>query len=323
MGRQDRPEIGHVGVQPGPVEAHAAQHIAPVERRAVDGEAGRVRAAMLLRVHQFHEVVADKARLGEDASGDSAHLADLPCFLYTVFRIQQARKRDARIGGQVALRKIETPRIRLADQVYDQLMDAIVAGEIGHGDRLVQERLADDLSISRTPVREALLRLEQERVLTTSPRGGFALRRITPAETAELYEARGAVEGQAARILATRAGPELIERLRAVVAREENIASPSVRAYFEANKAIHRALVEAVGNRYLTEMFDTIWNRAVAFRLFAAIETVDLAKSLGDHMRLVDAIATGDPGRALDAVIGHIADGLALQMAAMEAGRSD
>ena len=63
-------------------------------------------------------------------------------------------------------------------------------------------------------------------------------------------------------------------------------------------------------------MFDNIWNRGTAFRLFAAIEKVDLAKSLGDHMALVDAIETGDRTVALDAFIEHIQDGFDLQMAA-------
>ena len=105
-----------------------------------------------------------------------------------------------------------------------------------------------------------------------------------------------------------------MQELRRTIAHEENIASPSVRAYFDANKTIHRRFVELVGNRYLIEMFDGIWNRAIAFQLFAAIEEIDLAKSLGDHMSLVDAIETGDRTQALDAFIDHIQAGFDLQM---------
>lgn len=217
----------------------------------------------------------------------------------------------------MTLRSIKIERRRLADEVYDQLMSAILSGEIGPEDRLVQERLAVEMDISRTPVREALMRLEQEGVLATSPRGGFTLYRIAESEIRELYQARAAVESHAARILAALNDPMNTSELRATIKREENIATPSVEAYFNANRAIHRRFVELADNRYLLEMFDIIWNRGTAFRLFAAIEKIDLSKSLGDHMALVDAIETGDRGRALDAFIEHIQNGFDLQMAAL------
>ena len=65
-------------------------------------------------------------------------------------------------------------------------------------------------------------------------------------------------------------------------------------------------MVELTGNRYLLEMFDNIWNRATSYNLFAAIEKLDLAKSLGDHLRLVDAIETGNPTVAMEAIVDHI-----------------
>jgi DNA-binding GntR family transcriptional regulator len=205
----------------------------------------------------------------------------------------------------------------LADEVYQQLMDAILDGDVGPNDRLVQERLAAEMEISRTPVREALLRLEQEGVLVTSPRGGFKLYQIGAGEVREMYQARAAVESQAARILASQNDPLKNSELRATIEREENISSPTIRAYFDANRKIHRRFVELIDNRYLLEMFDNIWNRGIAFQLFAAIEKVDLSKSLGDHMALVDAIETGDKSAALEAFIDHIHDGFDLQMAAM------
>lgn len=226
---------------------------------------------------------------------------------------------DARrkVDIDVALKSIRSERRRLADEAYDQMMDAILSGDIGPDDRLVQEKLAAEMEISRTPVREALLRLEQEGVLVMSPRGGFVLYRMSRSEVRELYQARAAVESQAARILAAQNDPMKNSDLRATITREENITSPSVRAYFEANRNIHRRFVELVENRYLLEMFDNIWNRGISFQLFAAIESVDLAKSLGDHMALVEAIETGDLTLALDTFIDHIRDGFDLQIEAI------
>lgn len=214
----------------------------------------------------------------------------------------------------MALKSIQPARRRLADEVYQQLIDAIVGQEIGPEDQLVQEKLAAEMQISRTPVREALMRLEREGVLQVSNRGSFSLYQMNDHEVRELYQARAAVEGQTARILAATHTPEIIDLLRAYVAAEEDIQSESVQAYFTANRNIHRKFVEIAGNRFLLEMFDMIWGKAMAFRLFATIENVDLAKSLGDHMRLVDVIETGDRTETLEVFTQHIKDGFDLQI---------
>ena len=193
---------------------------------------------------------------------------------------------------------------------------------IGLDDTLVQEKLAKEMQISRTPVREALMRLAQEGVLEVSSRGSFKLYKMDEAEVRELYQSRAAIEGQCARILAVHHSAEDIQYLRKTVEHEENIASPTVRAYFEANRNIHRAIVERASNRFLLDMFNMIWGKAQVFPLFATIEKVDLSKSLGDHMSLVDVIATGDRTEALETFINHIQDGFELQMQGLIASKN-
>jgi len=224
---------------------------------------------------------------------------------------------DSCVVTAVALKSIKTEKRRLADEVYDQLLESIVAGELGPDDRLVQERLAAELDISRTPVREALLRLEQEGVLVSAARGGFKLYKMSESEVRQCYQARAAIEGQAARILASKNEPAINKQLRQTITSEEAIAEQSVRAYFEANRNIHRKFVELIDNTYLIEMYDNIWNRAASYQLFASIENVDLSNSLGEHMKLVDAIETGDRSVALETYIEHIEDGFALQMSGL------
>ncbi|MCC6002172.1 MAG: GntR family transcriptional regulator [Pararhodobacter sp.] len=215
-------------------------------------------------------------------------------------------------------RSLSRPRERLADQIYDQIMNAIRSGEISTTDRIVQEKLAEQFQISRTPVREALFRMEQEGILVVEGRGGFRIRALGPKEIAELYGARCAIEGHAARLLAERNDPARNDQLRDVINRAEDLKNDTVEAYFQANMTVHRAFVEATDNRFLLEFFDNLWNRGASFTLFATIESVDLAKSLGDHLGLVDAIASGDAARACERMIAHINDGYALQI---EAGR--
>ena len=91
---------------------------------------------------------------------------------------------------------------RLADDIYEQILSAILEGDIVPGERMVQESVAREINVSRTPVREALLRLEHEGIIEGSNRRGFSIRRFTEAEVRELYMAREAVEGYSARRVA-------------------------------------------------------------------------------------------------------------------------
>ena len=77
--------------------------------------------------------------------------------------------------------------------------------------------------------------------------------------------------------------------------------------------------MEEAGNKFLIDMFDMIWGKAMAFHLFATLQNVDISRSLGDHLALVDVIATRDPAKTLEAFITHIQDGFALQIYGLRA----
>lgn len=215
--------------------------------------------------------------------------------------------------AMLAFKSLSEPRVRLADKVYDQIMQAIHDGTISPDDRIVQEKLAIEFEISRTPIREALFRMEQEGILKVAGRGGFVIRMPDAEEIAEMYDSRCAIEAYSARLLAEENNPGTIKHLRQVVQKEESLKDATVKEYFLANRAIHRAFVEACGNRFLLEFFDNIWSRGTSYTLFASIKSQSLAKSLGDHMALVDAIESGDGCKAAEDFITHIRDGQELQ----------
>ena len=219
----------------------------------------------------------------------------------------------------MSFKSIQPARRRLADEVYDELIEAIIRRDVGPGDSLVQEKLANEMQISRTPVREALMRLESEGVLEVSNRGSFRLYKMNDEEVKELYQSRAAVEGQCARILAVNHTQDDIDTLRHVVEKEENIPDKTARSYFEANRNIHMAFVRQANNRFLMDMFNMIWGKALVFPLFASIENVKLEKSLGDHMQLIEVIASGDKTEALEVFTDHIQDGFDLQIKGLHA----
>jgi DNA-binding GntR family transcriptional regulator len=209
-----------------------------------------------------------------------------------------------------AIQRIDRSHSRLAGEVYERLVEALVQGTLNPGDRLIQDRLAEELDVSRTPVRDALLRLKEEGVLEPSGRRGYVVRSLAESDVRDLYGARDAVEGQAAALLA-QAGGEGLDQVREALAQATSRKLRSSRESFEANRAFHRAIVATTGNSYLLNFFDAIWGRAIsalAYHDFYVHSPHD--QFVAEHKSLIDEIAAGDPLRARTAMIEHIAWGL-------------
>ena len=203
---------------------------------------------------------------------------------------------------------------RLADDVYDQILSAIVNGQIEPGERLIQEKIAAQINISRTPVREALLRLEQDGILEQTGRKGFSIRQISSAEVHNLYGAREAVEGYAAFLVAEAAEADQLAAIKAAVDEELSLKKRDVEAEFRINRNIHRTIVAQTGNPILMDMFNILWGRGLSLWLFAATRSNETPPDPDVHLQLYTAIAAGDPGNAQAAMIQHIRDGLALHL---------
>lgn len=220
------------------------------------------------------------------------------------------------------LKRIEVTPHRIADDIYEQLLQAITQGTIAPQDRLVQERLAAQLGVSRTPLREALLRLEQEGMLVRAGRAGFELRKITETEVEQIYGARQAIEGHAARFLAEYGRAEDFAKIEELIDAEERRELVSVDDYYHSSRRVHREFAVHTHNPYLVEMFDSLWNRAMSFHVYATTMPMDaLAESIREHRDLLASIRSSDGARASELMRQHIADGLQLQLAAMKGAR--
>ena len=111
--------------------------------------------------------------------------------------------------------KMKPPK-SIPDQIYDYLMESIQTGEIMDGERLIETRVAEALQISRTPVREAFRRLEQDGIVERLPQGGVRVVPITSAMIEELFGIRGVLEAYAADLACERITPEAIEELERI-----------------------------------------------------------------------------------------------------------
>jgi GntR family transcriptional regulator, vanillate catabolism transcriptional regulator len=140
-----------------------------------------------------------------------------------------------------------------------RLREMILSGELGAGARIAELSLVERLGVSRTPIRAALMRLEQEGLLQALPHGGFAVRTFSEREVAEAIELRGMVEGLAARLAAERgAAPVLLAEARAVLIQIDGLLqNPSLSeedfsAYVHLNQSFHNLLSELAGSDLLS-----------------------------------------------------------------------
>ena len=218
-------------------------------------------------------------------------------------------------------RPLDRPPQRLADSVYEQLLDAIAAGAVPPGIRLVQGAIAEQMNVSRTPVREALLRLEREKILDSVDRGGFVVRTISSDDARQIYQVRQAIEGHGARLVAEGPDPAGAARelLPLVEATEKWVPTEGLKAAFQRNDALHRGVIEATANPVLVAAFDLVWARAQSFLMYAVLVAIEpLAEAPGSgHRDILQAIAAGDGHKAQETMISHLAHGLEAQIEAL------
>jgi DNA-binding GntR family transcriptional regulator len=208
-----------------------------------------------------------------------------------------------------SMKPIDRRPVTLADTAYQRISDALLAGTIEPGARLVMDQLAKELDISRTPVRDALLRLQREGMIEPSGRRGYVVRAVGVHDSVHLYEARESVECFAAR-RAAELGTSAVEHVRAAVEAARGTDLTDVRAVYEANLAIHRSFVEVLGNPVMLDLFDVVWQGARGRAMFSdylahASEREDIAAA---HEPLVEALQAG-PDASEKAMCAHIAAG--------------
>ncbi|MDQ4051997.1 MAG: GntR family transcriptional regulator [Actinomycetota bacterium] len=207
------------------------------------------------------------------------------------------------------MKPIDRRATTLADSAYQRISDALLAGTIEPGSRLVMDQLAQELDISRTPVRDALLRLEREGLIEPSGRRGYVVRAVGVDDSIHLYEARESVECFAARRAAAMGAPA-IEHVRAAVRAAAGTDLSDVRAVYEANLAIHRSFVEVLDNPVMLDLFDVVWQGARGLAMFGdylAHASDQVAIDVA-HEPLVKALEAG-PDVAEKAMCEHIAAG--------------
>ncbi|MDQ1013443.1 DNA-binding GntR family transcriptional regulator [Streptomyces sp. V4I23] len=178
------------------------------------------------------------------------------------------------------------------------------------GTFLTESEVARATGTSRTPVREALLRLEAEGFLQIVPKKGAFVPPITDAEVRAVMQARGLIEDWSVRTIVTVDGDFIAQLERLVNEQESLIDDPW--EFVDRDRSFHRAIVQQAGNPVLAEFYESLRERQVRMGLRAVANVENRARTvLTEHSAIVAALRTGDPAQAADAVASHLASTLA------------
>ncbi|WP_299724248.1 GntR family transcriptional regulator [uncultured Tateyamaria sp.] len=189
------------------------------------------------------------------------------------------------------------------EAAYASLIAAIRAGTFAPGDRLRETDIADRLNLSRTPVREALRRLEADGIVEHRPRLGAIIRQLSHGELVELYEMRTVLERTAAEMAAKHASPAEVAALRALNAGLAASASAKAAAL---NQDFHRGIYLATRNRFLLDAARALNNALMLLGPTTLDDPARIALVSEQHELILDAIEDGDVAAAGDAAEAHL-----------------
>ena len=195
------------------------------------------------------------------------------------------------------------------DRAYASLKDVIVSlnvydepGEV----RLDERRLAQDLGISRTPVREAMAQLEREGFVRSVPRRGIYVVRKTKLEVIEMITAWAALESMAARLITATATDEEIAELRRMFAKFENgTLHAKLDEYSEVNIEFHQSIIRMSCNGVLIDLAENLFTHMRMIRRKTIGESDRADRSIRDHMNIIEALEARETDRAGDLVRDH------------------
>ena len=215
---------------------------------------------------------------------------------------------------------MEHKSISIADQIFEQLERDILSGKYPRGELLSEQRLSSELGVSRTPVREAIRRLEQEKLLEDAPRGVIVVG-ISREDMMDMYEIRLQLEGPMARRAALNISDEQLHQMRDILDLQhfycERQRSDSSDQIKNLDSRFHELLYAADGSRTFYDVLSRLHKKITKFRMASVSRRSRALESIAEHEAIYEALAAHDPDRAEAAVLLHTRNALA-SMAVME-----
>ena len=207
------------------------------------------------------------------------------------------------------------PPKSISDQIYEYLKARILYCEIEPGERLAQEKMAEQLEISRMPVREAFRRLEHDGLVERLPQGGVRVTPITIEAIRHVFGVREALEAYAVKLACNRISEGAIAELENIKSQAHEVLnqdtldqSEKLKMFFDLNTAFHETIYEATGNPYLIKILSQLRNLVLRMRAIGLREDSTWIQVWEEHGQLIDSLKRNDKGAARRCIKGHIAN---------------
>lgn len=195
----------------------------------------------------------------------------------------------------------------LRETVCEALRDAIKRGILEPGERLMEVQLAEELGISRTPVREAIRKLEQEGYVIMMPRRGTYVSSVSVHDVKEIFEIRSALESLSTGLATRRIEPDELEMLQKLLVEiEGHIKDNNIEKIVETDVKFHGLLYQVSRNERLVSIISNLKEQLARFRTLSMSYPGRLQETLEEHRKMVEAIASGDVDAARDAAEHHM-----------------
>lgn len=211
--------------------------------------------------------------------------------------------------GKLKTKSVE--RHTLADQVYTFLKKGIITGDLQPGERLKELEIAQSLGASRTPVREALSRLEQEGLVQPFPSGGLTVVKLSANDVKEIYGLLRVLETYGIRLAAERATAKQLERLEQLCSRAEQLGAQDIDRLIELNGRFHELLIEITAHRRLKELVGQLRTALQPYRIVTMLRP-DFHGSpqfrdlmVHQHSEIAKALRDRNVDRLVDLVVEH------------------
>ncbi|MFF5495963.1 GntR family transcriptional regulator [Streptomyces aquilus] len=194
-----------------------------------------------------------------------------------------------------------------ADRVYTHVKQGVLERRYEGGTLLTEGELAEAVGVSRTPVREALLRLQVEGLIKLYPKKGALVLPVSAQEIADVVETRQLVEEHAAR-KAVPASPQLIARLEELLARQkEQAAAGDLAGAAVTDRCFHAEIVRSGGNEILSRLYDQLRDRQLRMGVAVMHAHPDrVTKALAEHEQILEALRSGDAEAVVGIVHAHV-----------------
>lgn len=195
----------------------------------------------------------------------------------------------------------------LREIVFETLRSAILSGEFSPGERLMEIQLAEEMGVSRTPVREAIRKLELEGLVVMVPRKGAYVAGLSLKDVADVFEIRSSLEGLAGALAAERITDEEIEQLeRILVQIKEAGRENDVETIIQKDVEFHDILFRASRNEKLVQILNNLREQIHCFRTASLKNEERFKEMFYEHKKIVEALADRDAERAQKLVQEHI-----------------